>query len=477
MGAEIIEKRPKSAKKKKPKRSKSPAKERPEDVVAAVAAANDDAEMEDVAKESLDGGDGDVKKTDVVKSAKKKAKNSHKSKASKDEPVDTAAASTAAADDDAPEAEAEDSTVPNDHAAEDGGDGASGDGDGEGDEKKDDEVVDDRERRRQEKAAKRAAKKSEKSSLLDKVPTHDADGILYTKLQIRRMAKRVKRGLNPVPTEAEENERRRQDKIDRQLTEDDLAGSGDEDEEDDNEEGADEKEEAGEGQSTVEGDKDGGDVDPFAKDDSDEDAEDDAPPKAPLDFFKKNRRSKPVPSDYSCSACHNKNDLPPHWIYDCPYKVRKPGYREVSTKKRSSGRPDSQKVFVSGLPFEAREADVRRFFEEKVDDKLVECKLLTFDDSNRCKGQAFVTFDSDEGGKKALELTGSIWNSFDAKTEAPTSKKQLRLQIMKIRDQKGKTKKNNRAAKRARKFKDTNVKDTNVEKVTVAPDKAPDNED
>lgn len=86
-------------------------------------------------------------------------------------------------------------------------------------------------------------------------------------------------------------------------------------------------------------------------------------------------------------------------------------------KLRGLHDPASRKVFVSGLPFECDEGLVKRFFEESMGEgnssELLHLKLLKFEDSKRCKGQAFLTFDSDEGAKLALKLNGSIWKDIE----------------------------------------------------------------
>ena len=61
------------------------------------------------------------------------------------------------------------------------------------------------------------AKKAEKD------PDRDKNGIAYTKIQRRRMMKRVKCGLPPVPTQQEENERRRERKLEEQHEKEEWA--------------------------------------------------------------------------------------------------------------------------------------------------------------------------------------------------------------------------------------------------------------
>ena len=58
-----------------------------------------------------------------------------------------------------------------------------------------------------EKQAKKLAKAEKEAKLLSQIPTRDPEtGIPYSKMQLRRMKRRVKHGLNPIPTEEEERE-------------------------------------------------------------------------------------------------------------------------------------------------------------------------------------------------------------------------------------------------------------------------------
>ena len=102
---------------------------------------------------------------------------------------------------------------------------------------------------------------------------------------------------------------------------------------------------------------------------------------------------------------------------------------------------------------------MKRYFETHMDNnnatedtsnestELVHCKLLKFEDSNRCKGQAFLTFDSDLGAKLALKLNGSIWEDIEepgtsskkkkkgkkaAGTASADTKKELKLKVTKV---------------------------------------------
>ena len=299
--------------------------------------------------------------------------------------------------------------------------------------------------RKKDRAAKKAAKKAEKSALLAQVPTVDEHGISYTKIQIRRMTRRVKRGLPPVPTEEEERERLRQNKLDKEEEEKELAGMlhsrEDEDDEDDS---GDESEDGGDDD---EAEEQGEDIADDEDDDDDEPApkpqQQQQPPK------KKSKRSKPVPADYTCMACQNKH-TPAHWIYDCPDKERRPGSNHVKKKLRGINQPSSCKVFVSGLPFEIKSKDVEKYFALACG-KVVHCKLLTFEDTKRCKGQAFITFEEEESAKKALKMTGEVldYEPDDGGKkkkkggDAGTPKKALTLRVSKVK---------NRVATGGRKF-------------------------
>ena len=316
------------------------------------------------------------------------------------------------------------------------------------------------------KKRKREERKAAKKALRDNVPKVDEHGIAYTKLQIRRMMKRVKRGLPPVPTEEEEQERLRRDAELRREEEAELAGmiykkddengktKGDDNDDDDSDDD----------------DNDNDNDDPEEKDNQDADANGpehgqdnsvDQMSKAPTDkadratmstsastttdgaapTAKKQKRSKEVPLDYVCQACKNKHK-PLHWIYDCPDKVTVRGTNQVSKKQRGIHNPDPKKVHVSGLPFDTKRKDVENLF-RSCGGKLVNVKLLTFPDTGRCKGQGFLTFDSVETARKALQLDGTtIENNGETgdkkkgKKKPPTRKElKLKVSTMKNRSQ------------------------------------------
>ncbi|KAL7456693.1 hypothetical protein ACHAWC_008181 [Mediolabrus comicus] len=304
-----------------------------------------------------------------------------------------------------------------------------------------------------DRAQRKALKKKQKSELLSKIPKLDPDGIPYNKIQIRRMLRRVKHGLDQEE-EREIREREKREKVEEEkLLFEEGRGGGDE-----------EEEEEVDGNKQDQGEEDGNEAAQEYDGDEQEDgdAQDDVPKQNKPSHnppSKKTKRSKPVPPDYICQACQN--NLPnftPHWIYDCPNKVTKKGCNTVSKKLRGLHDPPSRKVFVSGLPFECTEGHVKRYFETNMDNnnatedtsnestELVHCKLLKFEDSNRCKGQAFLTFGSDLGARLALKLNGCIWEDIEepgtsskkkkkdkkaAGTSADT-KKELRLKVTKV---------------------------------------------
>lgn len=307
---------------------------------------------------------------------------------------------------------------------------------------------DDKEGRRETKKQERLARKREKEELMAKVPKVDEDGISYTKLQIKRMLKRVKRGLPPVPTKEEEHERLRNEAQLRREEEAELAGMifRREDDVGDNED------------DDQDGDRATGKDDSDDRDDDDDDEsegeqdEEDAQPEvessnggegtstneAQQPPKKKSKRSKPVPQDYVCSACKNKHS-PIHWIYDCPDKVTVRGTNNKKKKERGLNQPDSRKVFVSGLPFDVKPADVQQLFQGC--GKVASCKLVKFGDTGRCNGQAYVSFDTDEAATKSLKLSGTaIDNSKEEgskkkskKSDAsPSKRRELKLKISRV---------------------------------------------
>lgn len=291
----------------------------------------------------------------------------------------------------------------------------------------------DKEARREARKKDRQSRKKDKEDLKEKVPKVDEDGIAYTKIQTKRMIKRVKRGLPPVPTKHEENERLRNEAQLRREEEAELSGmifGKEEDEEEDEEQAVKDEDDDSEGAGNDKADSD--------EEEKDESKFKKAQKENPaIQQNKKAKRSKTVPDDYVCSACKNKHQ-PIHWIYDCPNKVTIRGTNQKRKKLRGLHDPDSKKVFVSGLPFDVKPDDVEQLF--KGCGTVASCKLIKFEDTGRCKGQAYVSFETDDSAKKAMKLSGTtIDNSKDEpkkkakKSDTPAkARMQLKLKVTKV---------------------------------------------
>ena len=301
-----------------------------------------------------------------------------------------------------------------------------------------------KEQRAAARAAKKSAKSAEKKNLESKIPKVDEDGIPYNKIQIRRMMRRVKNGLDPIATEEEEREIREREKRER-VEEEALYAEVHRDNKDEEEE------------------EDNMDEDDDGKDEGNNDAEEGEEGEAPPPKKKKHgkyhnpppkgtKRSKPVPSDYTCMACNNKcPNFTPHWIYDCPMKKTVKGCNVVAKKLRGFSEPDNTKVFVDGLPWVCNEGYVRRFFEEGLKDsgaQLVRIHLPLSNkdqsDKNNCKGFAFLTFDSEKSALEVIRtMNVSVWKDIDAPGKSSRSggsgkkkdegqKKELKLRVTKM---------------------------------------------
>jgi len=304
------------------------------------------------------------------------------------------------------------------------------------------------------------SKKKEKAELMTKVPLTDGDGIAYTKFQIRQMLKRVKKGLPPVATPKEIDEKRQNEARLRREEEAELAGLTSTRNTHDSDEDSNEAS----GEDDDDGDDDGNDDGKIDNENEISNDNDDAPAaasKASVSCLrthdssavnedgstkKKAKRNKIVPSDYVCQACKNRHK-PAHWIYDCPDKVTVRGTNQKRKKERGINDPDSKKVFVSGLPFEAKTKAVEDFFAvTKNCGTVASVRLITFEDTKRCNGQAYISFDTDAGAQRALGLSGT---TIDAKAlsssdgrdsrkdkkkdeETPAKRKELKLKVSKV---------------------------------------------
>jgi hypothetical protein len=276
-------------------------------------------------------------------------------------------------------------------------------------------------------------KKAEKEALLAKVPKVDKDGIAYTKVQIKRMLKRVKRGLDPVPSEEEMREIIRARKEEERETEMEMADmlfrKNDMEHNDDGDDVASDQND----DDNVDED---GRSDQYDNEEEDEEKENgiekESSSQPPV---QKKPRSKTVPDDYICAACQNAHS-PAHWIYDCPDKIHQPGTNQKKKSQRGVHESSAKKVFVSGLPFDATTKIVADYFENILNcGKVEQCKLLTFEDTKRCKGQGFITFETEIAAAKALKQNGTVlkMNTGSEKgKKTKDAKKELKLGVKKV---------------------------------------------
>jgi len=85
---------------------------------------------------------------------------------------------------------------------------------------------------------------------------------------------------------------------------------------------------------------------------------------------------------------------------------------EAPPKKETTTRPENpenQQIFVSGIPYETTEAELREFFNQgdvQLKDKITEVKLPRYQDSGKCRGFAHVAFSDSEAYNLGLTLTG-----------------------------------------------------------------------
>lgn len=290
----------------------------------------------------------------------------------------------------------------------------------------------------------REEKKKKKAAWLQKVPTVDeTTGKAYTKIQIRRMLKRVKKGLPALLSEEEERKLEKERKRAKEQEQVELQEFMEDSDNEDDEVAKEEEEE----DILSDEEKDRNEQLEISTHRRDE--ENTTSPKQTSHKL----RSKPVPSDYVCQACKNTHN-PPHWIYDCPHKVTVRGTNQIAKPLRGHIVPDIQhKVFVSGLPFGITHKSVEEFFrerccnsknnqlldnEEEVNQqrnkgkkKDVTCKLVLFGDSNKCRGQAYVTFENEEMTMEALKLDGIPWPSEQHGEDTEGTRRWLSISRMK----------------------------------------------
>jgi len=271
-------------------------------------------------------------------------------------------------------------------------------------------------------SSSREERKKEKAAWLQKVPTIDEKtGKSYSKMQIRHMLKRVKKGLPALLTEEEERKLEKERRVAKEQEKREFQEFMEDSENDDDDVAEEEEEDIASGKEKEENEQLG-----TATHRKDEENTTNSPKQ-----MSHKLRTKPVPSDYVCQACKNTHK-PPHWIYDCPHKVTVRGTNQIAKPLRGHIEPDIQhKVFVSGLPFGITHKAVEDFFRErccngkkhpvldkedadehsKGKKKDVTCKLVLFSDSSKCRGLAYVTFENEEMTMEALKLDGIHWPS------------------------------------------------------------------
>eukprot|EP00520_Triparma_pacifica_P019155 CAMPEP_0118646532 /NCGR_PEP_ID=MMETSP0785-20121206/8111_1 /TAXON_ID=91992 /ORGANISM="Bolidomonas pacifica, Strain CCMP 1866" /LENGTH=330 /DNA_ID=CAMNT_0006538541 /DNA_START=99 /DNA_END=1087 /DNA_ORIENTATION=+ len=299
--------------------------------------------------------------------------------------------------------------------------------------------------------------------VIAKVPSHDANGMLYSSREVRVMRKRLRKGLDDWMVKEEERaELRKKRKVDDDDSDllglvyrkDDvgkkrkLIGLDEEDEEDEEKE-EEEEEESEESEEREEKEEDNDDdeeeierenEDNFDNNNSDNETASNSSTSSPTPVppptndtppskSSSSRSKKPVPPGYVCSACKGKEGQ--HWIFDCRvYKERKEKERKEkeeaergeekeggnndkkkkkkkkkknnsSTSSSSSSNPSPNKVFISGLPFDVKTSDVTSFFSPF--GNITGIRLFCFDDSKRCKGEGIVEFETKEEAGEAIE--------------------------------------------------------------------------
>lgn len=124
---------------------------------------------------------------------------------------------------------------------------------------------------------------------------------------------------------------------------------------------------------------------------------------------------KELPSGYICKACGSSE----HAIYECPNKISKKkesktnndtiikSERSNKLKSPSTIQKEDRKLIITGLPFDTNKQKLQSILSE------YECEttfihLVTFSDSHKCKGIAFVTMKTNECVNKALNNINGI---------------------------------------------------------------------
>ena len=259
----------------------------------------------------------------------------------------------------------------------------------------------------------REEKKKEKQAILNELPKVDENGISYTKMEIRRMMKRVKKGLSALPSDQEKRELAKHKIKEEEEWQALMYDEG----------------LKRESVKEVDTDDDGNDQDDNDQDDNDQDG-----------------KGEPPKGLNSNSQYQNDGELP---MSDT---------NEQSKVNLGTDGDSKNKVFVSGMPFGVTHAAIEAFFRKAVvdkhtqtsskKDKLVTCKIVRFADSGKCRGQAYVAFATEELAQKALKLDGASWPSLK---EDDANKRWLSIKPMMNRKEIPKRKQHHKSPKKHKK--------------------------
>eukprot|EP01039_Chlorochromonas_danica_P005853 gene5854-6446_t len=221
-------------------------------------------------------------------------------------------------------------------------------------------------------------------------------------------------------------------------------------------------------------------------------SEAEVPTKASINIDKAPKQAKPLPEGYVCNAC---GAIGQHAIYNCPLKISKKVKKEVQSsssscetekkdikteqtqekeedesdsesesdenendeekekkaqkklrkkakkaeakaQRQSGGNEERYSAFVSGLSFETTRESLLQLIQENVKEPLPltarDIIILSFPDSKRCKGLAYVNFDREEHLQLCLSLDGLPHGdrtlSFQKSAQPVKSRKQAGLE-------------------------------------------------
>lgn len=82
-----------------------------------------------------------------------------------------------------------------------------------------------------------------------------------------------------------------------------------------------------------------------------------------------------------------------------------PTHSNAGKRKRDDEIPESQSIFVKGLPYDSSDESIRALFADC--GTISELNVPTFEDSGRCRGFAHITFETIAEARAAIALDGS----------------------------------------------------------------------